>query len=60
MSKDLILHHKFTDRGGDQVYDAFDIDDRLEMKNKLFEIRINLEKDFDLDEVAKVESHGTG
>lgn len=37
---DLHLHYKFTDRGGAKVYDAFMSDDRLPMKNRLFEIRI--------------------
>ena len=37
---DLYLVYKFTDRGGQGVYDAFHSDDRLKMQNKLFEIRI--------------------
>lgn len=39
-NKDLFLLHKFTDRGGAEVYNAFAADDRLGMKNPLYEIRI--------------------
>lgn len=66
MSKNLFLHHKFTDRGGFEVYDAFAADDRLELKNRLFEIRIKLNDDSALKEItvipgpSKIEGHGTG
>ena len=66
-NKDIFLRHKFTDRGGAEVYDAFAADDRLGMENKLFEIRLGLKTHFETAEVkgsppgaAKVSGHGTG
>jgi len=64
-NNDLHLRFKFNDIDGADVYDAFAGDDRLEMQNKLFEVRLNAEGQTDQAEVtwsseSKVESHGTG
>ena len=62
-TEDLLLHYKFTDRGGARVYDAFSIDDRHQMKNRLFEIRIHEHQSVRPvinHPDSKVEGHGTG
>ena len=63
-SKNLALIHKFTDRGGAEVYDAFADADRLEMQTVLFEIRINNHPSdppvITRPATGKVCGHGTG
>jgi len=42
-NKDLFFKHKFTDRGGKEVYDVFPADDHMTMLTNMGEIRIDPE-----------------
>lgn len=67
MSKDIYLRHNFTDLNGYEVYEAFDADDRLQLLNRLFVIRINQHpsvhpviETYAEDRVSRVNGGGTG
>jgi len=61
-TKDLILHHRGETARGDQVFDAYSIEDRHEMKNRIFEIYINDHPSVNplIRYPIKTEGHGTG